>query len=527
MRRDVASLQIGTTANYVGTHFWNLQDEYLAVPPGERELSPATFFREVSTESRAARSGLRYAPRLQIIDATGSFGALSTDAGVVLDRHEEGATQPLPSWSHRVERYVRRQVRHSNYVANLLAAERNPSSEHQDFAGGSETADFWSDYQKTRLHPRSCRPLPGVHHNVTNLSTFQGGKDIATTSFVEDAYDDLRFFIEDCDSFGGLVVTTNADDAYAGIASEYMSFLQDELGSSSPVLVFSVHDVNRVCTASAASCFNRNFYHKREALWAQNEAKLVGSCLELSAEYVPLSSCPISQISSIYATVGNLFHSSSILGLAMDVSLMSIQQNLSLAGLLSALRPAPFASVASLASIFPTSMTNLEYGLGMVRTRGVVNFSSIWSTGPAAGHMPKSSISPGIGQSSFNEVVAACGLGYSLPVFSNIVQPVTIPVPYPKIFDSSLERNRSTSGKAIAKEKKQCPSEVEQIAVVAGLATDNNDARSGLASLGESLYPGNRSSRAQSAARSLGVEDDDLRETAELLRSRADDYATL
>ncbi|CDF33911.1 unnamed protein product [Chondrus crispus] len=356
--------------------------------------------------------------------------------------------------------------------------------------------------------------------------TFQGGRDIATTSFVEDAYDDLRFFIEDCDSFGGLVVTTNADDAYAGIASEYMSFLQDELGSSSPLLVFSVHDINRVCTTSAASYFNRNFYHKREALWAQNEAKLIGSCIELSAEYVPLSSCPISQISSIYATVGNLFHSSSILGLAMDVSLMSIQQNLSLAGLLSALRPAPFASVASLASIFPNSMTHLEYGLGMVRTRGVVNFSSIWSMSPA-GHMPKSSMFSGISRSSFNEVVAACGLGYPLPVFSNIVQPVTIPVPHPKIFDSSLERNRSTSGKAIAKEKTQGPSEVEQVAVVAGLATNKDDACPGLASLGDSLCPGNRSSRAQSAARSLGVEDDDLRETAEVLRSRADDYATL
>lgn len=521
------TLQIGTSANHVGTHFWNLQDEYLAIPPHERELSPATFFREVSPQSRASRSGLRYAPRLQIIDSTGAFGALSTDAGVVLDRADQRGKQQLSSWTRGVQHYEHTQVRHSKYVDSLLEAERHPSSAGQDVAQVmDEPVNFWSDFLKTRLHPRSCFPLRGVHHNVTNLTTFEAGKAIATSSMVEDAYDELRFFIEDCDSYGGLILQTDADNAYAGISTEYLSHLYDELGSSSPVLVFSVHDIDRSCTKQTASFLNRDFDSNRETLWSQNEAKLVANCLEFSAEYVPLSSCATSHAPSLHVNSRELFHTSSILGVALDVSLMPVQRDLSLAGMLSAIRPAPFACVTGLSCIFPDSIPKFEYGPSMARTRGAVNLSNTWSTQTMESE-PRSLSPLGRVQSSCCEVVSACGVRHSLPIFSNLTQPVTIPIPFPRVFDSTLDRNKVNPTKSVNVQTEKGPCDVGQVSVVAGLSTSTYDAHQALLSLARALYSGNRSSRTQLAARAVGVEDEDLHEMSETLKGRAEDYLSL
>lgn len=520
----MACIQVGTAANYVGAHFWNLQDEYLAIPPPERELSPATFLREVSPGSRAARSGLRYAPRLQAIDATDAFGALSTDAGSVLAEREADESKAAPTWSHRVERYVRRAVPHSRYVDSLLAPEKVDGPGDADGGTGLEDGvNHWSDYLKTRLHPRSCFRLPGVHHNVTNMQTFDFGQGLATSSLLEEMYDDLRFFVEECDSFGGLCVTTNADSAHAGVCAKYLSFLQEEFGSSSPVLVYGVHDVTRSCTQAAAREYNDEFNKQRETLWSQNEAKLTAACLELSAHYVPLSSKAVQRIPLLHATPNDLFHSSAVLGVAMDVSFVPLQQNLSLAGLLSALRPAPFASFGGLVCNFPSPVARLSYNSNLVQTTGSVSLSKSWSDTSSCNFVKNTKTSQSV-SSSCTEVVAACGLEYSMPVFSNVSSPVTIPIPFPTILDASLERNRFAIAGRPRGTAKTGPAEIEQIAVLAGLATVSADAHMALKLLGESVRPSNRRSRAQSAARSSGVEDDELREVSESLASRAEDY---
>lgn len=524
MRRELVTLQIGTTANYTGVHFWNLQDEYLAIPPSQRELSPSIFFNEVPSGTSAARSGLRYAPRLQIIDASGAFGALSTDAGVVLPTSEDD-TKISPAWSKEVRRYVREAVPKSQYVKSILAQERGEVGENvRDEVRMEGDVRYWSDYLKSQFHPRTCFPLRGVHHGVSKLNSFEIGVEMAKAMVLDEAYEQLRYFVEGCDSFGGLCVIANADDAYAGFADTYLSHLRDELGASSPVLVFGTHSSGRRYGRRGTGAASDELDIAADRLCTQNEAKFVSSCFELTAEYVPLSPQPVHRFPLLQASSQDLFQSSSVLATAMHVALTPVQTTLSLAGLISAVKPASFASFGTLACNFPPVALKFEYGPNLFNTSGSVSLSDVYAdytnTKPhQTGNAQRLNLPP----TSVTEVVSARGLGFSLPIFANVTAPITIPVPFPTIFHPSLERNPGISKSTLSPSESSEANEVEQIAAVAGLATVGTSAHSALSLLGETVKPISK----KNAAQVTGVEDSELYEAAETLIGRATDYLTI
>lgn len=517
MKRDLVCLQIGTAANHVGAHIWNLQDEYLAIPPDERELSPSTFFRTVSPESIAGRRGLLYAPRVQIIDATGAFGALSTTEGAVLSDPDAAAARNAPLPGPQARRYVRAPVRKSPYVRGLLSAEDGAGQAQPPGFGQEDDVQYWSDYLKTRLHPRTCAPLRGVHYDVEKLDLFEKGREMARPDVMEELYDDLRFFIEDCDAFGGVCINTGADDAWAGFASNYMEHLYEELGSSCPVLMFGVHDMRRAYTKQIARLAGREFDPKREATFARNEARLVAKCLDYSTEYVPLSTLATSQIPLVFAKPQSLFHASAVLGLTVNVALTPLQKDLSLAGLISALRPAPFASFGSLVCNFPPVSNNWILESEVSKAVRTIHLSGIRSVGQGNS---KTNTLPS--WSTVTEIASAQGLPQNQPVLSNVTCPITVPIPFPPIFDASLERNKFA---AIERARAGVigNTAVEQIAVVSALATVGSDGQSSMSALG------NVTKRVMnpSEARASGEEEEELREVSETLISRAADYTSL
>lgn len=511
MKRDLVCLQIGTAANHVGAHIWNLQDEYLAVSPEQRELSPSTFFRVVSPDSLAGRRGILYAPRLQVIDATGAFGALSTDEGAVLSDKDTAAARNAPLPGPRASRYVRAPVRKSAYVRGLLAADEGADKEQFPGFGAEDDVQFWSDYLKTRLHPRTCMPVRGVHHGVEKLNLFERGAEIARRDVIEDYYDDLRFFIEECDDFGGICVTAGADDAWAGFAAKYLEHMYEELGSSCPVMIFGLHNMHRMYS-KRTSLRQREFDPKSEATFARNEARFVATCMDYSTEYIPLSALPISRIPLVHAKPQNLFHASAVFGLAMNVALTPLQHKLSLAGLISALRPAPFASFGSLACNFPAVANQWSFDGDFCNASGSINLSRVWAVGhdgARANYVPSSS--------SCTEIVSSRGFGRNVPVYSSISCPVTLPIPFPKIFDSSLERNKFA---ALERSKAGITSNagIEQIALLSALATMGPGGHSSMSALGRAVDP--------RETRHTG-EEQEFAEVSEALLSRAADYASL
>lgn len=513
MRRDVICVQIGTAANYVGAHFWNLQDEYLAIPPAERELSPSTFFRAVAPGSRSARQGLLYTPRLQVVDSTGAFGALSTQSGAVLSDADAANVRNAPLPSTHASRYVRAPTRKSTYAQALLDEEGN-SGAALDVEVENDV-HYWTDYLKTRLDPRTCMPLPGVHHGVSKLDMFEKGVELARPALLEDLYDELRPFIEECDEFGGVCMFAGSDNAWAGLSAKYAGYLYEELGQSCPVFMFGVHDVHRTYTRRSAAAMQVDFDPAFEARCAQNEARLIATCMEYSTEYAPLSSQETSQIPLVHAKSQDLFHSSAVLGLMVNVAFTPLQERLSMSGLINGIRPAPFSSFGSLAGNCPPSSMKLSFGRTLFETVGSVNFSSAWKEGSVLSG--KTSV-PHI--STCLEVSSARGLGYHMPVFSNVSCPLTVPIPFPRVFDFSLERNKSA---VVDSGNPQDSSVVEQIGLLASLGTVAADGHSALRSLGTAVNPAKKPRNARGGA----TEEQELREVSEALLNRSADYLSL
>lgn len=524
MTKQLVTVQVGTYSNYLGAHFWNLQDEYLATPAHLRELSPNVLFREVRPSSRAYASGLRYAPRVQVIDSGGAFGALSHDAGVVLSKHISKSNLPVSSWHGKEQQFMHDPIAPSSYIQQLQEEEAeqldhlppsgNPSVAPVRDTGLEHRVNYWSDFLKVRLHSRTCFKIPAVHHQVSNIKHFQTGTDLATSSLLDDMYDDLRFFIEESDSFGGINVLSNADDAFSGLTASYMSYIMEELGSSTPMLIFGLHNVDRTYSSKAASCFQMPYKRTDEATFARNEAQFVSDCFNISAEYIPLSSQSVRSISLLCPDKANMFHSSAALSLSLDVALSPVRQHgTSLVDLLDSIQPVSYLTLGSIACNLPHINEKVVYGPNIFQTPGTTNLSNAWS--PKVSGAFSCTTGESVVPLKCKENVTARGLTYPLPCSTALSLPIVIPIPFPPIFGPSFTKGPSN--------QTACPQQggvvVDEVSMLAGLGTVAEDGYHCLMSLKQSL-------ESNLFPRTEEFEEGTLQEEKESLQSRAEDYFT-
>lgn len=507
MNREIITVQVGTYSNFVGAHFWNLQDEYLSTPFQQRQLSTNTFLQEVPPSSRFYSSGSRYVPRLQIIDASGAFGALSSNAGYVLPSREAPPKLDPTAWHAKQQRIVRDPVPHSAFIKHMHSSqagnEVTTTSDTTPFT--LDDVSYWSDYLQVGLHNRTCFELPGTHYQVENLEHFKTGSDIAKP-IIEDVYNDLRHFLEDCDFPGGIVLSSNADDAYAGFTSSYIDYLVEDLGSNMPIMAFGVHNINRSCTRATAALHRNPFDGAVEKQWSTSEAQLVANCLEYNAEYIPLSSQPIHNISKLRVKKGDIFQTSAALSIPLSVALSPLQNGTSLPALFASIRPKPSSTFGGMLCNFPRSTSRFEYGPSLAETNGTCNLSSVWKSTTNRGvqeeHQP----------SQRAEAISARGFEGNLPVSCIISEMLAFPASFPSIGrDHNIEENTGRDEMS-SREGVQ----LTQLSALSGLAHISKDAREALRELGKSLN--------HSTALEIGIEEADLHELSETLKSRADDF---
>lgn len=525
--REIVNVQLGTYSNHIGAHFWNLHDEYLATPPASRELSPSVLFRE-SSGAPSSRVPL-YAPRLQAVDLSGAFGSISLDAGAVLPDSAVDETGAQPgaeqlAWGGRADTFRRERVPPSGYVGSLLAEEAAADAEAAESKAEAvnakrvnpkeaervqeppPTTDFnldagvayWADFLKTRLHPRTCFSLPGMHAGVSPFEKFDHGADIASTRLTDALFDELRYFVEECDALGGVHIVTHADDGFAGLAAVYLERLRDELGGGCPIFVVG---------ADAP----RNLDEKtplERALAVRDrctaEARLVSQCVGLSAQYVPVNVGATGGLAHVRPKQGNDYHSSAIVALALDVAYTPLRfqaASLSSGGLMNSLRPAPLAAVSSLFANFPVVQngvpeTGFFYNRPSSAKLSLRSFPKL-RTAAAPSGLPSTNVC---------EVVSSRGVPKQPGVVASVASQVALPVAYPRFFDATV----ATDG------------EMEEVKCVSGFATSGAEGAAFLrrhaALLGEATKK--TSSRHTSEAATLV-------EIGEVLSGLAQDYATL
>ncbi|KAJ5764890.1 hypothetical protein N7520_004449 [Penicillium odoratum] len=267
---EIVTLQLGQRANYLATHFWNLQESYFTY--NESEESPIDH--DVHFRPGVGADGSEtYTPRTVIYDLKGGFGTLRKYNA--LYEMSEGAASGQGLWDG--QEIVRKQ-------APILPSEYQKSLELGTPAPRltSETVRYWSDYNRVFYHPRSIVQLNEYELNsqIMPFEDWNAGEELFNDLDKEhDLLDrDVRPFAEECDQMRALQLFSGADDAWGGFAARYIDRLRDEYGKKS-VWVWAIEDGARV---------QRHHQLKKDV----NKAKSLFSISPQSSIYVPIVDIP-------------------------------------------------------------------------------------------------------------------------------------------------------------------------------------------------------------------------------------------
>lgn len=214
---EILTIQCGNAANYIGTHFWNLQD------PTDTTDNSADIDHDVLFSAGQARNGLAtYTPRLLIYDRAKNFGSMK----------RINALYSEPETPH----YTDEQQVHQQQESGPRAPEHRfqQSLEQDEIPDGALLADsnvkFWSDYNTQFYRPESYLPLDSFASTNADWTTFdQGHEAFQTRDQTLDILDtDIRPFLEQCDLLQGFNIITDATDGWSGFSTALLIELATE-----------------------------------------------------------------------------------------------------------------------------------------------------------------------------------------------------------------------------------------------------------------------------------------------------------
>ena len=223
---EVINVQIGETANYVGTHFWNIQESYFTY--GTQEESPVDH--NVNFRPGIGADGSdTFTPRALIYDFKGRFGTLRKFNELYQIEEDHQASNNAPILSNtalgpqpRIPLHGYQQALNNNETPPQLTA---------------QNVRFWSDFNRVFYSPKSIIQIyeDELSPQQAAFDQFAHGDELFDTiSRKKDLLDDdLRPLVEECDQMQGMQLLTSVDDGWGGFSSRYVDTISDEYGKTS------------------------------------------------------------------------------------------------------------------------------------------------------------------------------------------------------------------------------------------------------------------------------------------------------
>ncbi|KAI9932143.1 hypothetical protein ASPWEDRAFT_59420 [Aspergillus wentii DTO 134E9] len=267
---EIVTLQLGQRANYLATHFWNLQESYFTYNEGEESpIDHDVHFRP----GIGADGSETYTPRNVIYDLKGAFGTLRKSNALYELSADFDPGQGL--WDGKEILQQQTPIPQSDYQKSLDAGLPAPTLT-------SETVRYWSDYNRVFYHPRSIVQLNDYELNSQTMpfENWDAGEELFNDLDKEhDLLDrDVRPFAEECDQLRALQVFTGSDDAWGGFAGRYIDRLRDEYGKKS-IWVWAIEGGGKV---------SRQAQFKRD----MNKARSIHTISPQSSFYTPIIDPP-------------------------------------------------------------------------------------------------------------------------------------------------------------------------------------------------------------------------------------------
>ncbi|EZA51335.1 hypothetical protein DMN91_002071 [Ooceraea biroi] len=479
--REILTIQLGHYSNFVGAHWWNLQESnftYDAKSPSE--INHDVLYRE----GENMRKQVTFTPRLLTVDLKGAQGYLS-EQGTLYE------TDPLDDqllWDKTKLEITSFEPSPKTPFIQSLDGSRGPNESADSHAFDFENdVKSWVDYLLPSFHPRTVNIAKEYLHNSAERSfdLFTYGRDLWTTEqFSDDFSDRIRSYVEECDFMQGFQVLVDSIDGFAGLGASCIQYLRDEYGKS--ILAFPCLDYNSSEPSAA------------DLIKIVNTALCWQHIGEHSSLYSPLS---CGQVGWPFATDSRKFenvtydptlkyHSSAILATALDTLTLRYRTkkyaNASLSDLCADLNKlGRKAAATSLSLPFPmrfnvdlidmlddleeslwTSLTPsceipADNSMQSIALRGVAKDRMKRPIQEASKQMSK----PAYRCSSVHEMMTlylACTCHASATYLSDVEAPLKISIPYPKIFNNNVTEDGNIADWPTA-------TDVKSVAVMAGL----------------------------------------------------------
>lgn len=249
--KEIVTVQVGGFANFVGSHFWNFQDELLGL--AEDPCADSVFKKQHLDMDVLYRTGetqqgiLTYTPRLVSIDFQGSLGSMSSHG--TLYNHEPTIPSDITTWTagvstHTAERHKKNLFLQSLYEEQDRAVDKSgPQGEYQDkdiVESLGKGVKFWTDFSKVHYHPQSLYELSGLWMDAREFDNYGIGRDALSHGLQgEEISERLRVFVEECDRVQGFQFMVDDSGGFSAVASELLENIADEY-SNTPVLLYAL-----------------------------------------------------------------------------------------------------------------------------------------------------------------------------------------------------------------------------------------------------------------------------------------------
>lgn len=299
--REIITLQLGHSANFVGTHFWNQQHS-------QESADQAVLFRP----GQDLHGSDTWTPRLVIADLKGSFAKINTT-----ELHEEPMRETPQELQHVVRYDLPQQniTEYQKYLNSCANDQLHLSSKAGKSFGRSLMAsvNVWADFNSLYYSPQTFIELATHTFGDKNnrFAKFTRGREVykeldMATELIDER---IRRFMEESDSAQGFQVMADINDGFSGFAAEAINEIMQEYSKKS-VFVFGIQAPDDSDPTT-----------QETRIQSMNRALFMSEMMEASPVYIPLKA-PKQSVSSYITQMDKPYAWSAILAAGIDTATM-------------------------------------------------------------------------------------------------------------------------------------------------------------------------------------------------------------
>lgn len=317
---EILYIQAGSQANYIGTHFWNTQETYLAFDdPEDPYIQHDVSFTEVMKGSMGSPT---YCPRAILFDRKSNFGSLTRSNAFGNEDLDIAGSDIL--WSGHVHEYRQEAISKSKYHAKLEETDElrvtDMDVEGAHLHQGGHEIRYWSDFSRVYYRPKSIQPLPDPMYGEIVRGDWRGGHELfhrsnEDTSIMDES---VRPFLEECDFFQGLHILNDVE-TFGGFTDAFLTTFHDDFSKASSLVI------------PILSSIEYGSYDAQVAMSVFNEALYLRSLRELSSMVLPIQN-PSTWPSYSWSNLSNLdkqknYQTSAFISTHLETSTLPVRQN--------------------------------------------------------------------------------------------------------------------------------------------------------------------------------------------------------